>query len=446
MASQHVYSQVSSFQVLQRDFTTNTALVKQSDGQTLSLEIGGPYTIDNATNVLVGDVWVMSGQSNMRGSAFYTNPWTDPPSTYPEYVDEMVHLFQSNEDWSLCREPTHRLDQSARQVSYSIPDPSVYLKDYHLYRGVSLGTAFSKAYREQYNVPVGLVASSHGGTTMEQWSPELLETTENPFNNTLYGAMLGRIEKIENQVAGILWYQGESDAENATLANEYGTRLKSFIQTTRSKLNNERLPFVYVQIARSSNLVNNNNNWNTVREGQRSLINDDWNTDQIGVVSSIDCELDDPVHLSANGQAAVGRRLAVAAARTLRNVGGSSSPDIDTITFEKHRFSNSTSVAALQATLLLQFNNVDEWREPEGGIFGFSLHDENGAILPVIYKTAIQEDKKSIRLFLSDSAMQFNTNNVFLYYGYGMNPRCNMETSNGMGLLAFGPVPVTLDF
>ncbi|KAI8149334.1 SGNH hydrolase-type esterase domain-containing protein [Fennellomyces sp. T-0311] len=418
----------------------------QSNGEVISFQVGGPYTIDNATNVLVGDVWVMSGQSNMRGSGFYTNPWTDPPKTYPDYVDEMVHLFQSNEDWGLAREPTHRIDQSPRQVSYSISDPSVYLKDYHLYRGVSSGTAFGKAYREQLNVPVGLVASSHGGTTMEQWNPELLETTENPFNNTLYGAMLGRIEKIENQVAGILWYQGESDAENSTLATQHSARLKSFIQTTRRQLKNDRLPFVYVQIARSSNMVNNNNNWNTIREGQRSLINDDWSTERIGLVSSIDCELDDPVHLSANGQAVIGKRLAIAAVKTLENTGGSSSPDLDTVTFEKWKFANSTSVAALQATLLLQFKHVDEWKSPEGGISGFSLHDANGAILPVIYKSAIQEDMKTVRLFLSDSAMQLNPNNVFLYYGYGMNPRCNMEAMNGMGLLAFGPVPVPLNF
>ncbi|KAI9493789.1 SGNH hydrolase-type esterase domain-containing protein [Zychaea mexicana] len=448
---QHVYTQVTSYQVLQRDFSTNTALVKQANGEVRSLPIGGPYTINNASNVLVGDVWVMSGQSNMRGNAFYSDPWADPPTTYPEYVDGMVHLFQSNESWTLGHEPTHRIDQSVRQVDYDLPDPSVSNKNYYKRRGVSCGMAFAKAYRERIDVPVGLMATAHGGTNMAQWSPQLLETTDNPYNNTLYGAMLGRIGKIENQVAGILWYQGESDAESSALSAEYQQNLQNFISTTRTKLNSTRLPFVYVQISRTVSEDNNDSGWNEVREAQRLLNDKRWDTERVGAVSSIDLEMDDYIHLSAEGQKAVGHRLAVTATNSLlKNKAGTSSPTFGNVTFEQKAVAaNTTSSYAIQSTLLVRFKNMDEgeWKsQDDDKVLGFTLHDSNGELVNVIYNAEIQQDKKSVRLFLTRDAKSLDSKNVFLYYGYGMDPICNMVTKSEMGLLTFGPVPIELNY
>ncbi|KAI8149333.1 SGNH hydrolase-type esterase domain-containing protein [Fennellomyces sp. T-0311] len=443
---QHVYSRVNSYQVLQRDFSTNKALVKQANGHVRALEVGGPYDIDDASNVLVGDVWVMAGQSNMRGNAFYKDPWTDPPTTFPEHFDKMVHMFQSNETWSVAREPTHRLDQSVRQIDHELPDPSVSTKNYYQYRGISPGMAFAKAYRKQVQVPVGLIASTHGGTTMDQWNPALLETTEDPYNRTLYGAMLGRIDKVENQITGILWYQGESDADDLTLSAKHGANLKSLIQNTRSKLKNDQMAFAYVQIARSVNMKSNDEGWNTVREQQRLLINDGWDTKRVGAVSSIDCEMDDRIHLSAHGLSVVGERLAVVAANSLNNKAGMSTPTFSSVTFESKSLTDTTSRAAIQSTLLIKFEYINKWKLYDDGVYGFSLHASDGTLLPVIYNSKIQEDGKSVRLFLTDDARKLDTKDVFLYYGYGMDPICNMETTDGMGLLAFGPVPVALDY
>ncbi|KAI9260662.1 SGNH hydrolase-type esterase domain-containing protein [Phascolomyces articulosus] len=458
MGGQYIYTQVNSYQVLQRDFSTNSAAVKYANGSIHTFAVGGPYQIDDASHVLVGDIWLLAGQSNMRGNAFYIDPWTDPPSkTYPDYVDDMIHLFQSNETWAKGQEPTHRLDQSVRQVDYDLSDPS-RAKGYYTYRGVSPGMAFAKTYKDlNKDVPVGLLATSHGGTTMEQWSPDLLETTQDPYNNTLYGAMLGRIEKAtggSNQVAGILWYQGESDAGDATLASEYENNLASWIKTTRSILKNDLLPFLYVQVSRVLRIQNDQDKgWNQVREAQR-LLNDNSNFDKkrIGGVASIDLEMDDYIHLSGKGQTIVGQRLAIAATNALRNKASTTSPTFASVKFEQKNtdtITNTTNVAAIQSTLLVKFKNVKAWKthgEDDDGVYGFSLHNSNGDMLPVVFKSKIQQDKKSVRLFLTYDAPKLDTNDVFLYYGYGMNPICNMETVDGMGLLAFGPVPVQLEY
>ncbi|KAG2224366.1 hypothetical protein INT45_006766 [Circinella minor] len=461
MVEQHIYTQVNSYQVLQRDFSTDSALVKQANGIIQSFPVGGPYQINNASNVLVGDIWVLAGQSNMRGNAFYVDPWTDPPNkkTYPDYVNDMIHLFQLNETWNKGTEPTHRLDQSIRQVNYDISDPSVSAKSYHNYRGVSSGMAFATAYRERNgDVPVGLLPSAHGGTTMDQWSPDLLETTKNPYNTTLYGAMLGRIDKAtagSRKIAGILWYQGESDAADTSLASQYKGNLGSWINTTRSKLNNERLPFVYVQIARLARVQNDQyEGWNQVRNAQR-LLNDNDNSDKerIGAVASIDLEMDDYIHLSAKGLTTVGQRMAITATNALKNKASMSSPTFDSVKFEEKLAArngnneiDTSSKYATQVTLLVKFKNVNEWKFRDDGVFGFTLHDSSGNLLQVLYKSEIQQDKKTIRLFLTYDAQNLDTNNLFLYYGYGMNPVCNMETTEGMGLLAFGPIPVQLNY
>jgi len=60
----------------------------------------------------------------------------------------------------------------------------------------------------------------HGGTSMAQWSPPL----RNKGGASLYGAMMRRYEKLGQPIAGLLWYQGESDA-NREAASVYTQKM-----------------------------------------------------------------------------------------------------------------------------------------------------------------------------------------------------------------------------
>lgn len=445
MNQQYVYTSVSSYQVLQRDFATSTAAIRDALGHVRYLPVGGPYAIDNATDVMVGDVWVMAGQSNMEGNGYYVDPWTDPPSSYMDYIENstFIHLFNSSESWQVATEPTHRLDESLREVDFTLPDLLAHNKQYHLVRGFSLGVSFAQSYRQKLDVPVGLVAMAHGGTTLEEWGPDLFETTPDPYNNTLYGAMMGRLAKLQNQIAGILWSQGESDTESldTALLETYRSRMEYWIQTTRERLGNTALPFVYVQIGRHIRQADTDQAWSAIRQAQWQMNGMDG---RVGAVASIDLDMDDRIHLSAMGQHTVGRRLAAAAVNALDNKAGTSSPSFAKVTFEQKDLSpdQSGKFWSVQKTLLLSFENVERWRHVDR-VFGFSLHRSNGTQLPVIYSARIQQDQQHIRLYLSTGEIDLSSD-VYLYYGYGKDPICNLETVDGMGLLAFGPVPVSM--
>ncbi len=61
---------------------------------------------------------------------------------------------------------------------------------------------------EATGVPIGLVACAHGGTSMEQWNP----AKKDEGGKSLYGSMLRQFQLAGGKVKGVLWYQGESDA------------------------------------------------------------------------------------------------------------------------------------------------------------------------------------------------------------------------------------------
>lgn len=411
--------------------STNKAWVQTAHG-TAAYSVGGPYTIGDAEHVMVGDVWVMAGQSNMRGNGFYDDPWhhyaeqeDDTTSVVKQYYQS---LFNSSEIWQpLEHEPTHRLDASIREVDFNLSDPS-RAEGYYKVRGVSPGLAFARAYDS--NMPVGLLATAHGGTTLDEWAPAPLG------NTTLYGAMLARLARIENHIAGILWYQGESDATESN-SIDYQQRMEDWLTHLRNDLARPQLPFVQVQIARHYMVGESDMAWSTVRNAQQNMVRQ--TTDHYrATVSSLDGEMDDRIHLSLSGQNKVGHRLARAAILARDGKGPTATPLFANATLESLQVNGVNQNWATLTSLLLRFDNVDAWKKVDR-VFGFTLHASDGTPIPVIYKARIEGPH--VRLYLTNEARNYK-GDIFLYYGYGTTPDVNLETVSDRGLLAFGPVKV----
>ncbi|KAL9558458.1 hypothetical protein MBANPS3_000876 [Mucor bainieri] len=269
-------------QILQRCAMGERALVSFADGSVQSYEQGGPYTIHKATNVLIEQ-----GQSG-------------------------IHLYNSKEEWTTAKEPLHQLYMSKRAVHHTLPDPTVKNPQLLLYRGASLGLSFAKIYSRRFsNVPVGLVASAHGGTSLNDWKrPDTLnEETE---DRTLYGAMMARIKAVGGHIAGILWYQGESDTNSTEDASTYKDRFRLWMDTVRRDVRDPALPIAFVQIgSHAIDVEEMKKNWELVQLAQFDLMMEQGYS---AGVASIDCPLDDRLHLSALGLQLVGKRLALAAA------------------------------------------------------------------------------------------------------------------------------------
>jgi hypothetical protein len=78
-------------------------------------------------------------------------------------------------------------------------------------------------------VPVAFIPTSKGGTTSTEWQP----ATNHSDASTLYGSMNRRIHAVGGLVAGVLFFQGESDARTneATLQSDYEARLNTIVNT-----------------------------------------------------------------------------------------------------------------------------------------------------------------------------------------------------------------------
>ncbi|GCE05083.1 sialate O-acetylesterase [Dictyobacter aurantiacus] len=401
-----MYTNVQSYQVLQRD-ADDKARVQTSNGKVIELAVGGPYTVGEADHVLVGDLWVLAGQSNMEGIGDLIDE--EKPSPF-------VHSFQSREQWAQAEEPLHWLVESPRLVHHvlwgfdRVPE-SIPERDPQRVKGTGLGLTFAKERYARTGVPVGLIPSAHGGTSMQQWDPQLRDQG----GASLYGALYERVKAVGGRVAGVLWYQGESDC-NPEGVEHYHQRMHTLVQSLRSDLNNPDLPFYYVQIGGFIS-EEGPDGWNGIRELQRTFQHAEPG---IAMVSAIDLELDDLIHVGTQGLKRLGRRLA-------DQVDGQRTPDVVSVTPELE-----------QMRIHVTYRPVRGGLRSIGRPAGFSLRTGDGRELPLIHKTTLEGDTATLRL-IADAL----PSDTYLWYGWGLNPYCNITDGADAAIPAFGPWKVS---
>lgn len=385
-------------------------LQRGADGAAHGLPTGGPYEKEGAKNLLVGDLWVLAGQSNMEGVGDLTDVETPSP---------FVHSFQSREVWAPAEEPLHWLGESPHLVHHrlwgasGVPE-TIPPRDPGRSKGSGLGLAFGKAYHAATGVPVGLIPSAHGGTSMDQWDPAL----KAEGGASLYGATCARVAANGGRVRGILWYQGESDAYPAG-ADVYAAKMHRLIEAFRTDFGDPDLPFYFVQLGPFACPPSPDgvSGWNRIREIQRTLVEAIPNT---AMVSAIDLELDDLIHIGVDGLKRLGRRLAAVATGT------------PTLHLKSVEWADSIR-------LRVTFGGV------RGGLFapgrpaGFELRDSAGNRIDLLYKTTLTGD--SALLHITDGHGPI-PQGIQLWYGWGLNPYCNLTDTQDMSVPAFGPIAV----
>lgn len=212
---------------------------------------GGPYTISIKgqntivlNNILIGEVWVCSGQSNME----MCETWG-----LPDVKEELPVCYNNNIRFFHVPRTTSAAPQDNCPGSWSNCD-SVTLKQFS-----AVGYFFGKRLNKALHVPIGLIEVAWGGTNAEDWTPasliegdELLkaaEAKEKPADGWPYksgSCYNGMIAPIVNfAVAGALWYQGES---NTVAPSTYERLLTTMIASWRQAWGLP-LPFYLVQIA-----------------------------------------------------------------------------------------------------------------------------------------------------------------------------------------------------
>lgn len=316
-------------------------------GKLLTPKAGGPYILiikgNNSielNDVLIGEVWVCSGQSNMgftlKGS--YNAKDEIAVANFP-----LIRYFSVERQFALqefkdCPGSVWQKTSPSTAASFS-----------------AVAYYFAKKIHKDLNVPIGIVFNAWGGTPAEAWTPETV-LKNNPIlskyidrwkyiqdnvgkDSVVYHAALNKWKinstsskkpvapqtlyyykrpwrepsvlfngminpVIPYGIKGVLWYQGES---NVAYANEYYQLFSSMIQSWRNKWNlNKIFPFYFVQIASFG--YSNLDEAAQLREAQYQVMQ---NIPKTGMVVTVDLGNMNNIHFTHKKE--VGDRLALIA-------------------------------------------------------------------------------------------------------------------------------------
>ncbi len=281
---------------------------------------GGPFTLIiegsqkvELKDVLVGDVWVCSGQSNMeQGIGISLNPQQEiANANYPQ-----IRLFTVPK--RVAYEP-----QSTVKSQWLVCTPQTVANGG--WGGFSaVGYYFGRHLHQELKVPIGLIHTSWGGTVAEAWtskeavstipafekSVEKLATPPQKQDNpnvvtVLYNGMIAPL--LPYGIKGAIWYQGES---NASRAKQYQTLLPTMIRDWRARFGSGDFPFLIVSLANfmATKPEPTKSQWAELREAQALTAQTLRNC---GLAIAIDIGDEKDIH--PKNKQDVGRRLGLVA-------------------------------------------------------------------------------------------------------------------------------------
>ncbi len=269
---------------------------------------GGPYTLNvkgsnelTFNNVMIGEVWLCSGQSNMEMpvKGFKNQPINNSGETILHSKNSQIRLFTVKRAASL--EPLENVEgQWAEATPASVRDFS------------ATAYFFGKKLNTLLNVPIGLIHTSWGGSSVEAWmekeSLSEFSAIELPKKlpkgapqrtpTLLYNAMINPL--VGYGIKGAIWYQGES---NRNRAKEYRQLFPTMINTWRENWQEGKFPFYFVQIAPYGY---NDGNAGFVREAQLNTMQTVENTGMAVTMDIGDCD-----YIHPREKELVGNRLAL---------------------------------------------------------------------------------------------------------------------------------------
>ncbi|RYY71873.1 MAG: hypothetical protein EOO13_01605, partial [Chitinophagaceae bacterium] len=219
--------------------------------QTLTCSVNGQKPVVLG-NILIGDVWLCSGQSNMVMPVDSTSPFFGFEGVNNYKAEIAAANFPRIRSLTVpdARSKTPLNDLAAKKA-WMICEPTKTSAG----RISAVAYFFARKLHLELNVPVGIVVSASSGTYAEEWtSKETLQTDPNlayysNINNhratELYNGMIYPLKNLS--IKGFIWYQGENNRDDQPPSNY--TKLNSaMIGNWRTLFNQGQLPFYYVQM------------------------------------------------------------------------------------------------------------------------------------------------------------------------------------------------------
>jgi sialate O-acetylesterase len=217
---------------------------------------GGPYQVTVSdgkpivlNDVLIGEVWICTGQSNMEMpmKGFKGQPIYDSNEAIINSKNKNIHLF------NVPHSSKTTLQQDAKTSQWREATPET------VSNFSATGYYFGRLLNKMLDVPIGLINCSYSGSSIQAWmDPETLqgfpeikipaatdsikEVSRTP--TTLYNGMLAPV--IGYGIKGAIWYQGESNYDNP---DQYALLFEAMLKIWRTKWGLGDFPFYYAQIA-----------------------------------------------------------------------------------------------------------------------------------------------------------------------------------------------------
>tara|TARA_B110000014_G_C20118792_1_gene591910 strand:- start:1566 stop:3023 length:1458 start_codon:yes stop_codon:yes gene_type:complete len=246
----------------------------KANGNGSALTITGKNKI-TLENVLVGEVWICSGQSNME--------WAIKQSMNPKEEAAAANYPQIR----LFNVPGHTVsplpkDEGAGQWQVCDPNSANNFS--------AVGYFFGRRLHKDLKVPVGLIGSNWGGTRIEPWTtlagfesvPELSKIADQVKNykqdtrvgggqpSAIYNSMVHPLTPFA--MRGGIWYQGESNGNEGIT---YYQKKHALVNGWRKAFQNKDLAFYWVQLAnfqKESDKPEGGDGWAKLREAQTQAL------------------------------------------------------------------------------------------------------------------------------------------------------------------------------
>lgn len=213
---------------------------------TITISDGEPVVLKN---VLIGEVWLCSGQSNMEMP--FTGYMGSPVMGAQKAIEESS-LYPNLRLFTVERNSA-TLPQKDCKGSWQVSSPAA-TKNFS-----AVGYYYGLELQRILHVPVGIINSSWSGTILEAWldaesQKDFTDVDLNILNDEkapVYGKPVscynGMIAPVVNySVRGFIWYQGES---NVPRYSTYADKMVTLVKFWRKLWNNDNMPFYYAEIA-----------------------------------------------------------------------------------------------------------------------------------------------------------------------------------------------------
>ena len=217
---------------------------------------GGPYLLVasdgkdvSLKNIMIGEVWLCSGQSNMEMpmKGFKGQPIVGSNEAILKATNKNLRIY------TVPRASAAKPQDTSKKFEWKEATPE------SISNFSATAYFFGKELHELLNVPIGLINVSYGGSPAESWMdaatlaafpdikiPAVNDSIKSPNRTptTLYNAMLHPV--IGYGIKGMIWYQGESNYDRP---DQYENLFPAMVRQWRTQWNAGDLPFYFAQIA-----------------------------------------------------------------------------------------------------------------------------------------------------------------------------------------------------